>query len=216
MRPNLFLGLALAVVLTATATAQQPAQPLPPVPYPVPLYRMDDVGKAITLTPQQVNRLNQVTDQAQARFREGYEKLGTLPPAERTMRMWDLERQYVTDWNKAARDVFNENQFNRYQQLRYQHGGFATLTDPEVQKRLQLTDAQRQALNESVEWSQKQMADITRLGALERERATKMYRDYQTQYNERFKRYLTPEQQRLWGEMTGEPFQFQPYIVPPG
>lgn len=215
MRVLCVLGSAAVCAFSVVALAQQVVQPAQPSPYPQPLYRMPDVGKSLNLTDDQVKQLNALTDKVQGTYANQYEKLGTVPEADRFARRYELERKYMNDWTTGAREVFKDNQLNRYRQLQYQYGGFGTLTDPEVQKRLALTEEQRKALRDSVDWSAQQMNDIYRQGASDRQRAAQLYQEYQKQYQGRFNKYLTPEQQKTWRDMTGEPYTFQPvYPVP--
>lgn len=207
------LLLAAAVAIQAQNPAVQPVQPARPVViYPTPIYQMNDVSKAITLNEKQITQLNDLNTRIQTKYAKDYEKLSTVPERDRFMATQDLNRRYVTDWNAGAKDVFNAEQMTRYQQLQYQYGGFNSLYDPAVQKRLNLTEEQIRSLNDSATWSSQQMADINRMGATDREKATQAYRDYQKAYQERWGKYLTPEQQRTWREMTGEPYTFQPYF----
>src|SRR3954452_8901742 len=98
MRGNYALGLALGLMLAGAAGAQQP--PGQPNPYPPALYRMGDVGKALNLNQEQVNRLNAVTDKLQAQYNAQYGKLNSLNDAERFARTQELNRQYYCDWMK--------------------------------------------------------------------------------------------------------------------
>jgi Spy/CpxP family protein refolding chaperone len=224
------LAFAGAAVLTAAAQAQvinSPDAPQPGAPSPqavIPsgrlyepgaLYHMDDVRKSLNLTPEQVNRLNTLTEQTQGQYRDKYSQLSTLKDADRAARMQELNRQYYGDWSKGARNVFNDEQRTRYQQLYYQYGGFNSLGDPDVAKRLNLTPEQRRNLNASIDWSSRQLQDINKTGATDHDKAVQMYRDYQKQYQDRFSKLLTPEQQKTWRDMTGEPYTFQPVLPPP-
>jgi hypothetical protein len=212
MRLSPALALAGGLALSAPAFAQtNPAAPAVSAnPYPTPLYRMTDVGKSLNLTPDQVTRLNTLTDQTQAQFRSDYTKAAGLAEAERMVRMAELNRQYNTAWNKAAAGVFNDAQRARYQQFNYQYGGFNTLSDPDVQRRLNLTPEQVRNLNEHAAWSDRQWQDVQRAGAADPTKGTQAYRDYWTARQERFNKFLTPDQQKAWREMAGEPYTFQP------
>jgi len=215
-------AIALAGVLASTPLwAQvnpQPPRPAPPSTtgyYPPALYQMPDVGKTLNLTAEQVAALNKLTEQTQTQFRDPYAKLATLAEAERLAQLQDLNRQYVGDWNKAARDIFNDAQRVRYQQLYYQYGGFNAFTDPVVQKRLALTEAQLQDVRDQQMWTARQMTDINRLGATDAAKAAQLYKEYLAERQERLNKYLTPEQQKAWREMVGDPYTFQPNFTPP-
>ncbi|MDY3562246.1 hypothetical protein R5W23_003708 [Gemmata sp. JC673] len=218
MRFNYALVLAGGFSLTSVLHAQ-PAQPgkapvAPAYNYPAPLYRMPDVGKSLNLTPEQVTNLNKLTDATQARYRDDYAKLGTLNDAERFARTQELNQKYYADWNKGARDVFNDTQRSRYQQMNYQYGGFGTLYDPEVQRQLNLTAEQQRNLRAQYDWSNQQLGDIHRVGATDATKGAQMYRDYWTARQDRFNKYLTAEQQKTWNQMVGDPYSFRPNFTP--
>jgi hypothetical protein len=171
---------------------------------------MNDVSKSLNLTADQVTKLNKLTEDTQARYRDDYGKLGTLKDADRFTRMQELNRQYYTDWNKGARDIFNDTQRTRYQQVNYQYGGFDVLYDPDVQKRLNLTADQIRDLRTHWDWNNQQLQDINRLGVTDPTKGTQAYKDYWTTRQERFNKFLTADQQKAWRELTGEPYTFQP------
>jgi len=218
MRLSYALGTGVLFLLTTITRGQAPTPQAqnkvdPRVNHPgspTPIYQMNDVAKSLNLTPEQVNRLNTQTADIQKRYADDFNKLNSLSGAERAQQQNDLNRRYNADWMKSARDILNENQISRYQQLQYQYGGFGTFNDPDVQKRLNLTDEQRNNLRQLNDWSSQQMQDINRLGATDAQKATQLHGDYQRQYQERFNKFLTPEQQRTWQQMTGEPYRFQP------
>lgn len=213
MRLTCALVLAGALPLAAPLSAQP--NKTATVPYPPALYQMNDVGKSLNLTQDQITRLNKLTTDTQGRYRDDYTKLGTLNDADRFARTQELNQKYYTDWNKAARDVFNDTQRNRYQQLGYQYGGFNTFYDPDVQKRLNLTAEQQKDLRAQYDWSAQQWADINRTGATDATKATQLYRDYWTARQERLNKFLTSEQQKVWNEMIGDAYTFQPTFTPP-
>jgi hypothetical protein len=215
--PAAILAQAVPAPTPAPAQAQAPAgqaQPAQTNLYPTPLYRMNDVSKSLNLTQDQINSLNKLTDQTQVQYRDNYSKINTLNGAERAARAQELNQKYYGDWNKGAQNILNENQRLRYQQLNYQYGGFYALTDPDVQKRLNLTPTQVKGLRENGDWSNEQLQAIKSVEATNPSRAAQMYSDYWKQRQARFEKYLAPEQLKVWNEMTGEPYAFQPNFTP--
>ena len=130
-------------------------------------------------------------------------------------RAQELNRKYYSDWNKGARDIFKEDQRTRYQQFNYQYDGFNSLYDPEVQKRLNLTERQIKDLREHSDWSNKQWEEIQRMGTTDPTKATQSFNEYWKQREERFGKYFTPEQQKAWSGMIGDPYKFQPTFTRP-
>jgi len=214
------LCLASGLALTNSLMAQSPTpapqaaprqtQTTTTITYPPTLYQMNDVSKSLNLTQDQINRLNKLTDQTQARYRDKYNELTTVRDADRFARAQELNRQYYSDWNKGARDIFNDNQRSRYQQYLYQYGGFNTLYDPAVQKRLSLTPTPIKKLREKADWSNQRLEEINRMAATDPAKGRQVYRDYWAQRQQRLSKFLTPEQQRAWRDMTGEVYSFQP------
>jgi hypothetical protein len=230
MRFPSILGVACSVALVTSVSAQTAspnqklvqfqAQPPPKIaqvqitPYPTALHQMNDVNKALNLNPEQINRLNKVTEQTQAKHRDSYNKLNTLNDADRFGATQQLHQQYYTDWNMGARDIFTAEQWNRYQQLNYQYGGFNSFYDPDVQKRLNLTAAQLKNVGEYAAWSNQQMQNIHKIGAIDPTQGAQTYSNYQKQYQEHFNKLLTPDQHKTWGDLTGKPYTFQPTFTP--
>jgi hypothetical protein len=214
------LVLALGLLLSAPVWGQtqppsaQPAQPSlgQAGPYPVALYRMDNVSRALNLSQLQTERLNQLSQQIQERYRNDLNNVNALTgltPQERAARLEQLTQQYNGAWLTGAQNVLSEAQLGRYRQLGLQIGGFHAFTDLQVKRQLNLTNMQVQQLNAARQWSQQQVQNIATQAALNPNQAAGLYRDYLAQSQTRLNGILTPEQQRMWQGMIGEPFSFQ-------
>ncbi|QVL34041.1 hypothetical protein KIH39_09080 [Telmatocola sphagniphila] len=186
-----------------------------PYNYPFTIYGMNGVSKSLDLSQTQLDRLNIHTQKTQEQFNRDYTGLGNLSETERAKRYSDLNRQYQSAWMSGARDIFNQNQMNRYQQLHYQYGGFNTLADPDIQTKLRLTSEQRKNLSNSTDWNREQLQAIEREGRINAAKGNELYKDYQKNYQTRFNQFLTPEQQKRWHEIVGEPYNFQPNFSAP-
>lgn len=176
--------------------------------YPPPLYRMDDVARSLTLTPEQVNRLNQLSQQLQGRYGTDFNSISNLSPAERSRRILELQQRFGNEWMTGARDIFNDQQLNRYRQLDLQFRGFSAFADPAIRQRLNLTDAQMQQVQQAQDWARQQMQALTRQG-LDQASRDNLYRNYVTEYRDRINQILTPEQRQTWTQLSGEPFNFR-------
>jgi hypothetical protein len=177
---------------------------------PTPIFRMDDVSRALTINDRQLMQLNTMTQQLQQKYQAQYDRLASGPERDRNNRLMELNREYANAWLNGAKDHLDANQLSRYQQLHLQYGGFSTFNDPAIQKGLNLTDAQLAQLNEALLWSNAQTQDISRQAQTDPTRARQAYADYAKAYQDRLNKSLTAEQQRLWSQMTGDPFPFAP------
>jgi hypothetical protein len=197
---------------TPPASAAGQGQVAPPYAIPTPLYHKEDIARALNATPDQIRRLDQATAQTEERYRTRYNAIPWMFEGERVTRFPELTREYLSALDRNAHGVFDQTQWDRYQQLAYQYGGFETLYDPAVQRRLSLTPAQIGALHDLADWSYRQQQLIAAVGPTDAARAAQLYRDYWQQRKERLNAFLTPGQQRVWAEMTGPPYEFRPSI----
>jgi hypothetical protein len=175
---------------------------------PPAIHQMNEVSRSLTLNDDQMIRLNELLGNLQGSYREYYTAAGKLPDAERASRLDELNRKYTDEWMRGAKTVLNESQMTRYRQLHWQYSGFNSFSDPDMQKRLNLTDEQRKTLRDNRTWSDQQIREINRVGASDPERADKLHRDYQKAYQAKIDKFLTPEQLRTWRNVTGEHFEF--------
>ena len=195
-----------------TGTAGTAIAPPTTSPFPTPLFQQAEVARSLGLSDRQTADLSRVTQTLQTRFASDFQGITRLPAAEQVARRRELERQFQQDFLTGARDIFDARQLSRYQQLQFQFGGFSTLADPVVQRQLGLTNAQVRDLQASIDWSTGQLRDINSVSATDRERAVRQYGDFQRGFQDRFNRFLTPDQRRTWTTLVGDPFAFQPYF----
>jgi len=214
MRMALAVALVFSFTLSLFGQPRPEPKPAPANPYPLQLYQMNDVTKSLNLNDKQVGQLRDLDTTIQGRMRDDYGKLGDIPEKDRFSRTQDLNRTYMNDWNKGARDIFNEDQAKRYGQLQLQYGGFGSLSDPDIQKRLNLTEEQQKDLRGQIDWSVQQQGQYNSPD-LDADKRTKLYEDYRKAYQERWNKYLTPEQQKSWKSMSGDPYEFKLSVPPP-
>jgi Spy/CpxP family protein refolding chaperone len=228
MRTSRKLALA-SVVLPLTASVLLAQNPAPPAQnsnpatgtrggqgqssFPSPLYRQDDVARSLNLTADQLSRLNRATDDLQSRYRSDFDRLGSLSDRERAARSADLMRRYGTDWSKATSDIFNDQQRSRYGQLDLQYRGIGAFSDPELQRRMNLTDQQIAQMRDLDTWSLERMREFPERMRTSQDRGAQAWSDYRRQGQERLNKILTPEQQRAWSQITGEPYNFRPPVT---
>jgi hypothetical protein len=119
--------------------------------------------------------------------------------------MNDLSTTFNTSINTQAKAVLNPEQYTRYQQLSFQHGGLSFMNDPQLMTQFNFTPEQTQQLQtiqtefntdvNKINWSQPAQAYTTYYGLLPRLRA-------------RIRGTLTPAQVQVWERHYGEPYNF--------
>jgi hypothetical protein len=193
-----------------TAATPTMTRATPTATFPNLAIQSPGVPGAMNLTDRQQAQLTTFTQQLQSRFQPQYDRLSGLPVAEQANRLEQLNREFTAAWLDGARGVLTPDQLTRAQQLQLQFGGFASLTDPVVQKALNLTDAQRAALRQDLTWSQQQQAAIQQAALTDQARALQMFNTFNTNAQTRLSQLLNTNQQQAWAQMVGTPFAFQP------
>jgi len=130
---------------------------------------------------------------------------------------WQMMMEHNQKFNKAFSPTLNETitdpkQRERFQQLQYQYQGLGAFSDPTIQERLKLTPEQRQKLNQYGQEWYNQMGELGQGYQSNPEAAGKRFNEMWKQSTERLNTVLTPEQQRTWSQIIGEPYNFQPSV----
>jgi hypothetical protein len=179
-----------------------------------PWFSNQDIRQHFKLTDQQFNQLNQTYGEHYGIYQQGVNKFGKdLNPEQRFEKMQELQQRFNKDFSATANNVFTDpQQRQRYNQVYLQYQGYNAFSDPSVQEKLNLTPEQRQQIAQYGQDWDKRMNDLGRTYQTDREGSTKQFNEMRTQSGERLNTVLTPEQQKSWQQMTGEPYQFQPSV----
>jgi len=197
---------------TGKATSQQ--QTYQPGFGQNPWFANQGVRQQLNLTEQQFNQLNSAYGNAWKGYQQGYTGLDNkLSNDARWQKMMEFNQGFNKSFSPAINDVFTDaKQRERFNQLHLQYQGFSAFADPTVQSNLKLTPAQQQKLNQYGQQWYQQMGDIGQSYQTNPDVASKRFNEMWKQYGEQVNSVLTPEQQRTWSQMVGEPYTFQPNI----
>jgi len=177
-----------------------------------PWFSNQDIRQQLKLNDQQFNRLNKSYGEAYNTYQQKLGQLGkNLTDEQRTERMRNLEREFYNNFASSTNQVFTDPaQQQRYNQLYWQYMGYNAFQDPTIQQKLNLTQEQRQKLDQyNRDWAT-QMNDFNRTFQTDREGTVKRFNAARTQAMDRLNSVLTQQQQQTWRQMVGEPFNFQP------
>ena len=119
--------------------------------------------------------------------------------------------QRMAEIEAKVKGVLNESQFKRYQELSLQQGGGLSLGREDVQKALELTDAQKtkvQELNTNMREDMREMFQSGGGGG-DREAMMAEVRKMREGYSKDMLKLLTADQNKKWQAMLGKPFKFQ-------
>jgi len=179
-----------------------------------PWFNNPDIRQQFKMNDDQFNRLNSAYQEAWNRYQKGTGQLDkTLTDDQRRQRMGELEQGFYKDFSAATNNIISDpQQRQRYNQLDLQYRGYGAFNDPTLTERLKLTPEQRAKFNEfGQDWS-KRMNELGTTYQTDREGANKRFSKMQGEMGERINSVLTPEQQKTWRQMTGDPYNFSPNV----
>ena len=179
-----------------------------------PFFRDPGARRQLNLNDNQYNSLNQAYQNAYTRYNQGLNGLNNpnMTEQQREMQMQQLEGQFNQNLSGSVNNTLTDPQMrSRFSQLNRQFNGFNAFNDPAVRKQLNLTQDQiRQLRTLSSNWRQ-QMQQIQRgpkngRNTLDDGQWQQLQQQYATQLNT----VLTPEQQQMWSQQTGQAYSFSP------
>lgn len=179
-----------------------------------PFFTNPQVAPQLKINEQQQLQLSKAYEQAWARVNQGVNQMQqNLTEVQRQQRIMDLQRGFYKEFDDSAMRILTDPATrNRYRELNLQQRGWSAFGDPVVQQTLTLAPTQQQTFNQlQLEWSNR-MQQLNSLYLNDQAGATKQFNQMSGQFGQRLRDILTPEQQRQWSGMTGEPFTFPPAV----
>ena len=115
-----------------------------------PWFSNQGIRSQLNLNDQQYNALNRAYGQAYTHYSSNLGQLGnTLTPQERAQKMQEMRSNFDESMNQATQKYITDpTQQQRYNQLYMQYQGYDAFSNPQIQQKLNLTDQQRQQLQQ--------------------------------------------------------------------
>jgi hypothetical protein len=204
------LTLGLIAMLTGQATAQVPAvQPGMTMGVPVAMLGDTEVQQELKLDESQIQKSKDLIEATRQKAFGNRDRILKLPEAERMPKQKELQRAMNEESMKKAGEFLKPEQHARLYQLEIQRRGFNAFFDPEITKKLGITDEQNEnvkaivageqiAVRALLEAAAEGKAGLPRVAVLRKATLARIIG------------ILTDDQKKKWKEMTGEPFEFLP------
>ncbi len=197
----------LALLALALASGPSRAQIFYP-PYDVAfddsftLLQDDAACKELKVGDDQIPKIDAALLPVRKHYEEETIRLHDVPTRE-AMRQYPEVRKKTEEagW-KALDGVLRPEQMKRFKQIVFQRRGPAVFADPEVQKRLGMTDEQK-ALATKFEAERRKKSGQDGAGADELEKL-------EAEQIRKTVDILTDKQKTVWDDLTGEPFKEKP------
>ncbi len=180
-----------------------------------PFFTDPGVRQQLNLNDTQFNSLNKAHQNAYIRYNQAINNLNpNLTPEQRMLQMQQFQAQFNQDLTGTVNSTLTNPQVvSRFNQLNRQFMGFNAFNDPTVRRQLNLTPEQvRQLRTLSNNWRQ-QLQQFRRGAGNDLQTVDQsQWNQLQQQYAAQLNGVLTPEQQQLWAQQTGQPHMFSPNV----
>lgn len=172
----------------------------------------EGVQKELKLDDTQVEKAKEFAEKAREKMTEARSKLEGLEGEERRTKMQEIQKEMNEEAMKSFGDFLKPEQIKRLKQISYHQRGIMAFSDPEIAKKLNLTDAQKTEIHSIGQEMQSQMGELRQQFQDDREGAMKKMAELRKETLEKAVAKLNDEQQKTWKELIGAPFEvrFQP------
>jgi len=169
----------------------------------------EGVQKELKLDDQQLEKAKEFAAKAREQMQENRSKLEGLEGEERRTKQQEINKEMNESAMKAFGEFLKPEQVNRLKQISYHARGASAFSDPEVAKKLNLTDTQKTDIRTIVQESQEGMRGLFSQDQSEEERAAAMKKmtELRKETLEKATAKLNDEQQKAWKELVGAPFE---------
>jgi len=204
------VGLGLVALLASPALAQGQGRGFGRGGNLAQLLGNSGVQKELKLDDQQGEKAKELGEKTNEKMREVRESLQGLDQDERRTKMQEINREMNASALKAVGEFLKPEQVARLKQISYQVRGAQAFSDPEVAKKLNLTDNQKGDIQTIVQESMTEARTIFQDNQDDREAAMKKIQELNKQTLSKAEGKLNDEQQKTWKELVGAPFEYKP------
>jgi len=166
----------------------------------------ESVQKELKLDDTQVTKAKELADKNREKMTAARAETKDLDQEERRAKMTELNKEMNESTLKAVGEFLKPEQVTRLHQVSYQIRGAMAFSDPEVAKKLNITDAQKDEIKSITDESGAAMRELFAGLQDDREGTMKKIAEHQKETLTKVVAKLNDEQQKTWKEMTGAAF----------
>jgi len=166
----------------------------------------ESVQKELKLDDTQVTKAKELADKNREKMTAARAETKDLDQEERRAKMTELNKEMNESTLKAVGEFLKPEQVTRLHQVSYQIRGAMAFSDPEIAKKLSITDAQKDEIKAIVDDSNEKLQELRQGINDDREGAMKKMAEVRKETLTKVVAKLNDEQQKTWKEMTGAAF----------
>jgi hypothetical protein len=170
------------------------------------------VQKELKLDDQQIEKAKELATKAREDMRGIREKLEGLEGDELRTKRAEIMKEMNDSAIKAVGAFLKPEQVTRLKQISYHTQGARAFSDPDVAKKLNITDSQKTDIQAIVQESNEGMRGLFSQDQSEEDRANAMKKmaELRKEALDKASAKLNDEQQKTWKELLGAHFEYKP------
>jgi Spy/CpxP family protein refolding chaperone len=168
------------------------------------LYMNSGVQKEIKLTEDQVSKVREIVTDIRGKYQDKLQEARDAQDREKSMK---LNQEMMADAKKAMAEVLKPEQVKRFTEIQMQQMNVMAFQNPEVQKKIALTDDQKEKIKGINDDAMADRREIMQGFQDDREGTMKKLAEFNKGLMAKVTALLTDDQKKTWKEMTGEPFE---------
>jgi len=169
----------------------------------------ESVQKELKLDDKQVEKAKELDEKSTEEMRGKFQDLQDLEPQERRTKMQAITREANASAIKTAGEFLKPEQVSRLKQIANQVRGAQAFADPEVAKKLSITDSQKTDIQQIQQDSMQEMRSIFQDNQDDPEARMKKMNELRKQTLSKVEGKLNDEQRKTWKELLGAPFEIK-------
>jgi hypothetical protein len=169
----------------------------------------ESVQKELKLDDAQVTKAKELADKNGEKMRTFREETKDLDQEERATKRRELAKEMNESTLKAVAEFLKPEQVARLKQCSYQAMGAMAFSDPEIAKKLNITDAQKGEIKSITDDANAAAREIFQGFQDDREGAMKKLAEHRKETLSKVVAKLNDEQQKSWKELIGAPFELK-------
>jgi hypothetical protein len=171
------------------------------------LYANASVQKELKFTEEQAKKAREVVTDLREKYQDKLQEARQSQDFQATQK---ITGEMTAEAKKMMADVLKPEQAKRFDEISLQQRGIQAFQDPEILKKIPLTDDQKAKVRDLAQDMQSQMAELRQGFQDDPEGTRTKMNNLRKETNTKAVALLTDDQKKTWKEMTGEPFEVKP------
>jgi hypothetical protein len=175
-----------------------------------PWFTDERLRDELDLNEEQIERLARAYNQTWSELRNG-DRLDDLSAEARAERLREARERFDDAFSRRTTDIFrDENQRNRFNQLRLQHQGYSAFDDPRLRRELNINETQLRQLQDLNNSWNTELDALRGTYAGDRTGTEQRFNQLRDRTSTNFEGILNDQQRTAYDEMIGNRFDFGP------